>query len=74
MLFNLKEAAEHGVNIGTKWSLYPQSSIGFEEPQTSEQQIECVERMLLLEDRKLTIALLCSAPLMLNPANCDPET
>ena len=33
MLFNLKEAAEHGVNIGTNWTSYSTTlaAIGFEE-------------------------------------------
>ena len=31
MFFNLKEAAEHGVNVGTNWSSHSQSSIGFDE-------------------------------------------
>lgn len=33
MFFNLKEAAEHGVNIGTNWSSYSHSAIRFEEPE-----------------------------------------
>ena len=33
MFFNLKEAAEHGVNIGTNWSSYSHSAIQFDEPQ-----------------------------------------
>ena len=32
MLFNLKEAAEHGVNVGTNWASYSHSTIGFDEP------------------------------------------
>ena len=35
MFFNLKEAAEHGVNIGTNWSSYSHSAIRFDEPQPS---------------------------------------
>ena len=31
MFFNLKEAAEHVVNIGTNWSSYSNSAICFEE-------------------------------------------
>lgn len=40
MFFNLKEAAEHGVNIGTNWSSYSHSAIHFEESQlkTGEEQ------------------------------------
>ena len=30
MFFNLKEAAEHGVNVGTNWSSYSHSAIRFE--------------------------------------------
>ena len=33
MFFNLKEAAEHGVNIGTNWSSYSHSAIRFDEPE-----------------------------------------
>ena len=43
VFFNLKEAAEHGVNIGTNWSSYSHSAIRFEEPETSEQQTEYVK-------------------------------
>ena len=43
MFFNLKEAAEHGVNSGTNWSSYPHSAILFEEPQS-----ECVTDVLLV--------------------------
>ena len=31
MFFNLKEAAEHGVNVGTNWSSYSRSAIRFDE-------------------------------------------
>ena len=46
MFFNLKEAAEHGVNVGTNWSSYSHSAIRFDESQTTERQsgdIEYVE-------------------------------
>ena len=33
MFFNLKDAAEHGVNVGTNWSLYTHSAIHFDEQQ-----------------------------------------
>ena len=33
MFYNLKEAAEHGVNVGTNWSSYSHSAIRFDEPQ-----------------------------------------
>ena len=36
MFFNLKDAAEHGVNIGTNWSSYSQSSIHFDLPAQGE--------------------------------------
>ena len=36
MFFNLKEAAEHGVNIGTNWSSYSHSAIHFEQSQAAE--------------------------------------
>ena len=32
MFFNLKEAAEHGVNVGTNWGSYSHSAIHFDEP------------------------------------------
>ena len=32
IFFNLKEAAEHGVNVGTNWSSYSHSAIHFNEP------------------------------------------
>ena len=32
MFFNVREAAERGVNIGTNWSSYSHSAIRFEEP------------------------------------------
>ena len=31
LFFNLKEAAEHGVNVGTNWSSYSHSVIRFDE-------------------------------------------
>ena len=31
MFFNLKEAAEYGVNVGTNWSSYSHSAIHYEE-------------------------------------------
>ena len=31
MFFNLKEASEHGVNVGTNWPSYTDSSIRFED-------------------------------------------
>ena len=42
MFFNLKEAAEHGVNIGTNWSSYSHSAIHFDEPQFAAEQPEYV--------------------------------
>ena len=33
MFFNVKEAAEHGVNIGTNWASYTHSAIQFDETQ-----------------------------------------
>ena len=33
LFFNLKEAAEHDVNVGTNWSSYSHSAIRFDEPQ-----------------------------------------
>ena len=38
MFFNLKEAAEHGVNVGTNWSSYSHSAIHFDEPQSEEER------------------------------------
>ena len=43
MLFNLKEAAEHGVNVGTNWASYSLSAIHFEEPQPGEPALESVK-------------------------------
>ena len=37
MFFNLKEAAEHGVNAGTNWSSYSHTTIRFDEPQGEEE-------------------------------------
>lgn len=43
MLFNLKEAAEHGVNTGTNWSSYSHTTtIGFEERAGLTEDVECV--------------------------------
>ena len=42
MFFNLKEAAEHGVNIGTNWSSYSHSAIRFDEPQAAAEHPEYV--------------------------------
>ena len=36
MFFNLKEAAEHGVNVGTNWASYSHSAIHFDESPTRE--------------------------------------
>ena len=38
MFFNLKEAAEHGVNVGTDWSSHQHSAIRFDEPGAAETQ------------------------------------
>ena len=53
MFFNLNEAAEHGVNIGTNWSSYSHSTIRFGEP-----PLEYMTRAYLLEIRNLTDGLL----------------
>ena len=37
IFFNLKEAAEHGVNVGTNWASYSHSAIRFDESQPGEQ-------------------------------------
>ena len=42
MFFNLKEAAEHGVNIGTNWSSYSHSAIHFDEPLSAVERSEYV--------------------------------
>ena len=44
MFFNLKEAAEHGVNVGTNWASYSHTTIRFDEPQSAELQSEYVTR------------------------------
>ena len=46
MFFNLKEAAEHGVNVGTNWSSYSHSAIQFDEPQDAGPPSEYVSRTL----------------------------
>ena len=46
MFFNLKEAAEHGVNVGTNWSSYSHSAIRFDESQLASGQPEYVTRRL----------------------------
>ena len=40
LFFNLKEAAEHRVNIGTNWSSYSHSAIRFQVQQDGEPQPE----------------------------------
>ena len=42
MFFNLKEAAEHGVNLGTNWSSYSHSAIQFDEPGPQNGEGQCV--------------------------------
>ena len=37
MLFNLKEAAEHGVNVGTNWSSHWQTTMRFDGPATEDE-------------------------------------
>lgn len=38
MFFNLKEAGEQGVNVGTNWSSFSHSAIHFDEPQQEREQ------------------------------------
>ena len=42
IFFNLKEAGEHGVNIGTNWSSHSYSTVQFDEQQYTEHQSEYV--------------------------------
>ena len=42
IFFNLKEAAEHDVNIGTNWSSYSHSAIHFDGPQSAAEHPEYV--------------------------------
>lgn len=42
MFFSVKEAAEHGINVGTNWSSYTHSAIHFEEPQNGDEQNQYV--------------------------------
>ena len=42
MFFNLKEAAEHGINVGTNWSSYSHSAIRFDEPGPQNSEGQCV--------------------------------
>ena len=37
MLFNLKEALEHGVSAGTDWDTHHHTTVQFNEPQDDEQ-------------------------------------
>ena len=53
MFFNLKEAAEHGVNIGTNWSSYSHSAIRFDEPQAAGQESEYVTRAYSLRSLRI---------------------
>ena len=49
MFFNLSEAAEHGVNVGTNWSSYSQTTIQFDVAQAPELQDEFVKCASLLK-------------------------
>ena len=49
MFFNLKEAAEHGVNVGTNWSSYSHSAIRFDEPQFEVEHPKYVTGALCVE-------------------------
>ena len=42
LFFNLKEAAEHGVNVGTNWASYSHSAIRFDESGSLNSEGECV--------------------------------
>lgn len=42
MFFNLKEAGEHGVNVGTNWSSHSHSAIRFDDPQHEEQYVKTI--------------------------------
>ena len=42
MFFNVKEAAEYGVNVGTNWSSYSHSIIRFDEPRSAAEHHEYV--------------------------------
>ena len=50
MFFNIKEAAEHGVNIGTNWSSYSHSAIRLDEP---EQQPEYVKSTFIVSNHDI---------------------
>ena len=53
MFFNLHEAAEHGVNIGTNWSSYSHSAIRFDEPQFAETHPEYVISAPYIENLRI---------------------
>ena len=42
MFFNLKEAAEHGINIGTNWSSHSHSEMQFDELVLQNEEEQCV--------------------------------
>ena len=54
IFFNLKEAAELGVNIGTNWSSYSHSAIHFEEGRNASEQYVAkspLRKLVLTHDR-----------------------
>ena len=53
MFFNLKEAAEHGVNVGTNWSSYSHSAIRFDESQFASGHPEYVTRKLCVRSLRI---------------------
>ena len=53
MFFNLKEAAEHGVNIGTNWSSYSHSAIHFDESQIASGHPKYVTRRLCVRSLRI---------------------
>ena len=50
IFFNLKEAAEHGVNVGTNWASYSHSAIQFDVPQNHENGCADLVFVLLFSD------------------------
>ena len=46
MFINLKQAAEHGVNVGTNWNSYEHSAIRFEEPNRNDETEQWVGQSL----------------------------
>ena len=49
IFFNLKEAVEHGINVGTNWSSYTHSAIRFDESETQSELMMYVDGLVCCE-------------------------